>query len=84
LAVSDDGIGIESAIIASGGVENHGGLPCMRERASRIGANFRVLSSPGTGTIIQMEVPSQIAYADCTPSALRRMLKLLGLQGRGK
>jgi signal transduction histidine kinase len=84
LAVSDDGIGIDSAVLADGGVENRWGPPRMRERAARIGANFRVVSSPGTGTIIQVDVPAKLAYADNVPTALRRISKLLGLRSRGR
>jgi len=51
LEISDDGAGfsIESAE-ESGGL----GLPGMRERAERIGADLRIESAPGQGTKVMV------------------------------
>ena len=73
LLISDDGVGIDKDILAKGAVENHWGLPGMKERASSIGADFRVVSGYGSGTIIQVEVAAQLAYAQFSRGTLRRL-----------
>jgi signal transduction histidine kinase len=54
LEVADDGVGFEH-----GGDTKHGGLglPGMKERALRLGGSLTVLSSPGGGTTVRVEVP---------------------------
>ena len=76
LAVSDDGIGISNETLAEGGVESYRGLPGMRERAAKMGATLRVLSSPGSGTIVQVDISSRLAYSSV---ARAKMRKLMGL-----
>lgn len=61
LRVSDDGVGIDSAVIEQG-KEGHFGLRGMRERAERIGARFTLDSSPNSGTTITLVVPGRIAF----------------------
>lgn len=61
LRVSDDGVGIDSAVIEQG-KEGHFGLRGMRERAERIGAKFTLDSSPNSGTVITLVVPGRIAF----------------------
>ena len=61
LGVRDDGRGIERGI-AQEGRAGHYGLPGMRERAKRIGAELNVWSGDGTGTEVELEVPGAIAY----------------------
>lgn len=61
LRVSDDGVGIDSAVIEEG-KEGHFGLRGMRERAERIGARFTLVSSPNSGTVITLVVPGRIAF----------------------
>ena len=54
LQVSDDGAGFAlERISESGGL----GLPGMRERAERIGADLRIASSPGQGTQVMVRAP---------------------------
>ena len=55
LTVADDGCGFEQAQ-ALGATEGHFGLVGMRERASRVG-EFRLTSSPGQGTVVEVRVP---------------------------
>jgi signal transduction histidine kinase len=76
LAVSDDGVGISNETLAEGGVENHWGLPGMRERAANIGADLRVLSSPGSGTIVQVDIPSRLAYPSVARTKMRKFMRL--------
>jgi len=62
--VSDDGIGIDAAIVEMGGRQGHFGLVGMRERAEQIQTELQVLSRPGGGTEIQIVAPARVAYAD--------------------
>jgi nitrate/nitrite-specific signal transduction histidine kinase len=61
LRVSDNGVGIDTAVIATG-KEGHFGLRGMRERAERIGAKFTLVSGPGKGTAITLIVPGRTAF----------------------
>jgi ligand-binding sensor domain-containing protein/signal transduction histidine kinase len=61
LRISDNGVGIDSAVIEEG-KEGHFGLRGMRERAERIGAKFTLVSSPNSGTVITLVVPGRIAF----------------------
>jgi ligand-binding sensor domain-containing protein/signal transduction histidine kinase len=63
LLVRDNGCGMDPHILDSGR-EGHWGLSGMRERADRIGAQFRVWSSAAAGTEVELIVPSQIAFQD--------------------
>ena len=59
--VRDDGRGIDPAVVEEGRA-GHYGLPGMRERAKRIGAELNVWSGVGSGTEVELEVPGAIAY----------------------
>ncbi|EYB69664.1 multi-sensor signal transduction histidine kinase [Deinococcus phoenicis] len=58
LRVQDDGAGFDPEQV-SGRVSSAGGLGLMqmRERVESRGGNYRVLSSPGHGTLVEAEVP---------------------------
>ena len=60
--VRDNGRGINGEVLKSG-TDGHWGLPGMRERADRIGADFRVMSSAGSGTEVELSVPARVAFA---------------------
>jgi signal transduction histidine kinase len=62
LSVRDDGRGIDQETLRSGR-EGHWGLPGMRDRALRMGAQFRVLSSPGNGTEVSLTTAGHVVYA---------------------
>lgn len=62
LLVRDNGRGIDGEVLKSG-TDGHWGLAGMRERADRIGAGFRVLSSAGSGTEVELSVPARVAFA---------------------
>lgn len=53
LAVADDGVGFDPAAPAAGGL----GLRGMAERAARIGGVLAIVSAPGAGTRVRVEVP---------------------------
>jgi ligand-binding sensor domain-containing protein/signal transduction histidine kinase len=61
LVVDDDGCGIDPRVMRTGR-EGHWGLPGMRERSERIGAQFRVWSRSERGTRVELSIPSRIAF----------------------
>ena len=70
LRISDDGIGMDASLIETG-KDGHFGLRGMRERAERIGAEFALVSGPGTGTRITLVVPGRIAFTSPRASIIR-------------
>ncbi|RMI35936.1 GAF domain-containing sensor histidine kinase [Streptomyces triticirhizae] len=55
LRVSDDGTGFDPDAVRTAG--RHLGLVSMRDRAAAVGGTLAVRSTPGEGTVIEMEVP---------------------------
>jgi signal transduction histidine kinase len=62
LRISDDGEGINPKVLDDGGRSGHWGLIGIRERAKRMGAQLEVTSKAGTGTLVELTVPSSVAY----------------------
>jgi signal transduction histidine kinase/ligand-binding sensor domain-containing protein len=60
--VRDDGRGIPTEILNSGGRAGHWGLPGMRERANRFGGKLEFWSEAGAGTEAVLIVPAGVAY----------------------
>ena len=58
----DDGCGIPADVLAEGGRPGHFGLTGIRERVSRIQANFTLWSRSGAGTELAITVPANVAY----------------------
>lgn len=56
LAIDDDGIGFDPALVARRRLRGSWGLELMRERAEAVGGEFTVQSRPGGGTHIVVEV----------------------------
>jgi len=65
-SVRDNGIGID-AVIVDRGKEGHFGLSGMKERSARIGAKLTVLSAPGSGTLVTLDVPGRLAFRGVRP-----------------
>jgi signal transduction histidine kinase len=68
LDVSDDGVGFDAAVAGGAdGSDGRGpgglGLPGMRERASIVGGDVEVSSSPGGGTRVSARIPLERADA---------------------
>ncbi len=61
LRVRDNGVGIDPRVLDKGR-SGHFGLQGMRERTSRIGGKFTIVSSPSSGTEIQIVVPGGIIF----------------------
>ncbi|WP_143023382.1 sensor histidine kinase [Sphingomonas sp. NFR15] len=72
VVVRDNGVGIDTATAAEGR-EGHFGLCGMRERAEKMHARLVIEGTPGTGTIIRLEIPARTAFR--APS---RWLRLIG------
>jgi PAS domain S-box-containing protein len=60
MRIRDDGRGIDPQVLEKGR-DGHWGLAGMRERATRIGGLLKILSSPTSGTEVQLSIPSSIA-----------------------
>jgi signal transduction histidine kinase len=76
--VRDDGIGVDSTILAGGQRAGHWGLPGIRERSQSIGGRLNVWSERNAGTEVELRISADIAYAQSpipTFSLLRRRLR---------
>jgi signal transduction histidine kinase len=62
IRVRDDGVGVDSQILAWGQRAGHWGLPGMRERSESIGGRFHIRSLSKEGTEVELRVPAGIAY----------------------
>jgi signal transduction histidine kinase len=62
LRIRDNGKGIDRKVLEQGALQGHWGLPGVRERAKRIGAQVKLWSEPGAGTEVELTVPARIAY----------------------
>ncbi|WP_394778889.1 two-component regulator propeller domain-containing protein [Undibacterium sp.] len=64
LTVRDNGIGIPPDVMAAGELQDHWGLPGMRERAARIKARLVLHSHAGAGTVWTLVLPGALAYQE--------------------
>jgi signal transduction histidine kinase len=62
VTVTDDGDGIDEAVLKAGFRSGHWGLPGMRERAGKLRGELRVGRGKDGGTQIVLQVPGTIAY----------------------
>lgn len=79
ITVRDDGQGMPPAVMAHGQLPGHWGLPGMRERAARLGAQLTHSARPGAGgTQWHLWMPARNTPANwlcrCLPYWLRRRL----------
>ena len=61
MRIRDNGCGIDPQVLEKGR-DGHWGLAGMRERATRIGGLVKILSSPMTGTEVQLSLPSNVGF----------------------
>jgi signal transduction histidine kinase len=54
MEISDDGVGFEPAVEGMGGGF---GIPGMQERSQKIGGKLQIISTPGKGTSVNVQVP---------------------------
>ena len=57
LLVTDDGVGFDAETIAQRRGDNHLGLALLEDRARRLGGTLSIVSSPGAGTAVRLELP---------------------------
>ena len=62
IRVRDNGRGIDSQVLESGGKPDHWGMSGMRERATKIGGQMQIWSRPEAGTEVELSVPGSKAY----------------------
>lgn len=58
LRVEDDGRGFDAATRARRGEEGHLGLSLVEDLAAHLGGEARIVSAPGEGTVLEIEVPA--------------------------
>ncbi|MFG6414933.1 two-component regulator propeller domain-containing protein [Roseateles sp. DC23W] len=61
--VRDDGVGVSPEKAAQAGRNGHYGMLGMRERAERIGGQFRISGHSGGGTRVSLRIKAAVAYA---------------------
>jgi len=69
LRVSDNGRGIEAAVLTEG-KQGHFGLQGMRERARRIGSKLTLVSTPDSGTEMTLVVPGNVIFRKPSPHSI--------------
>ena len=65
--VSDDGIGFDVPVVLSRKGRQGLGLIGIRERLNAIGGAYRIISAPGQGTTLQVEIPLEAQDATQNP-----------------
>lgn len=81
LRVSDNGVGMEPAVVREGRA-GHFGLQGMRERAERIGSKLTIVSAPNSGTEMTLMVPGKVIFRKAHVSRFERVRNLFR-RGRG-
>ncbi len=65
--ISDDGIGFDVPVVLSRKGDKGLGLIGIRERLNAIGGAYRIISAPGQGTTLQVEIPLEAQDATQDP-----------------
>jgi signal transduction histidine kinase len=73
----DNGSGIAADVLQRGRRENHWGLPGMRERATKIGAQMDIWSARNAGTEIEIRIPAVLAYQNPRHAVRFRWARML-------
>jgi len=69
LRIRDDGKGVDPEVLSAGRREGHFGLHGMKERAEIADGKLEIWSRDGSGTEIDLTIPSASAYSAVRPSA---------------
>jgi signal transduction histidine kinase len=77
LRVNDDGIGFDAAN-SSLSYSGHFGLLDMSERAEKMGGRYAMISAPGQGTEIRVEVPAKGEPASSADAAALLAMRAAG------
>jgi signal transduction histidine kinase/streptogramin lyase len=67
--VTDNGVGIDPAILSEGRCADHWGLAGMQERADNLEADLKVSALQSGGTRVRLVVPGAMAYGHQEPSS---------------
>lgn len=73
--VRDDGCGMPAALSCGTGRPRHYGIVGMCERATQVGARYKLVSAPGQGTAMHLDIPAEHAYAGGRSAALFARLR---------
>ena len=73
--VCDDGCGMSEALSCGTGRPQHYGIVGMGERARIVGARYKLVSAPGQGTVMHLDIPAEHAYAGGRSAALFARLR---------
>jgi signal transduction histidine kinase/ligand-binding sensor domain-containing protein len=73
--VRDDGCGMPAALSCGAGRPNHYGIVGMGERARNAGARYELVSAPGEGTAVHLDIPAEHAYPGGRSAALFARLR---------
>ena len=84
IRVRDDGIGVDTQILAQGQRPGHWGLPGMRERSESFGGQLHVWSEANAGTEVELRIPAQAAYTQPPASLPSRLGGFWAAVVRGK
>jgi hypothetical protein len=84
IRVRDDGIGVDSTILARGQRAGHWALPAMRERGESVGGRLKVWSERNLGTEVELRVSAVIAYAKPPISTFSWIRRLFYAAGRSR
>jgi signal transduction histidine kinase/streptogramin lyase len=68
--VTDNGVGIDPAILSEGRCADHWGLAGMQERADNLEADLKVSALQSGGTRVRLVVPGAMAYGHQEPSSI--------------
>jgi len=82
LRIRDDGKGIAPKDFEASGRPGHWGLPGIRERTRRIGAQLKFWSEAGAGTEVELIVPAAVAYEKQRDGRRFRLFQQGGTRGR--
>jgi ligand-binding sensor domain-containing protein/signal transduction histidine kinase len=82
--VRDDGIGVDSTVLARGQRAGHWGLPVMRERSESIGGRLKVWSERNAGTEVELCISAVIAYTEPSTSTSSWIRRLFYPAGRSR
>jgi signal transduction histidine kinase/ligand-binding sensor domain-containing protein len=73
--VRDDGCGMPAAASAGDSRPGHYGVVGMHERATAIGAIVTLVSTPGKGTSMHLDIPAELAYSGYRSATLFQRLR---------
>jgi two-component system NarL family sensor kinase len=74
LVVTDDGLGFEQDLLHAAPLTGHIGLASMAERVEAVGGSFSIEGRPGSGTRVEVRLPTDRISADRRPVVPRQSM----------